>query len=349
MKDLKYLAAYLNPLFAIMGFWLGGIFSFSNVILSFVIVPLLDMIGPNSSTNLNENERASALSKKLFDWLLYFNVFIVYAVIGVFIFQAQKGFTTLEWIGNTLSTGIVIGTCGINVAHELGHRKSRVDQFIAGLLLLPAFYLHFTVEHNRGHHKNVATEDDPASADRGELIYSFWLKSIIGSYFHAWKLEKMILSKSGTSAFHIKNRMIWFQLVQLVYLEGLYVFFGWKIAAAILLAGVVGILLLESINYIEHYGLRRKMMPSGYYEQVQPVHSWNANYYFGRIVLYELTRHSDHHYKASKKYQVLDHHASSPELPFGYPMSIIISLIPPLWFLIMDPLIPEGQTSGRSA
>jgi alkane 1-monooxygenase len=59
----------------------------------------------------------------------------------------------------------------------------------------------------------------------------------------------------------------------------------------------------------------------------------------GGITLYELTRHSDHHFKSSKKYQVLESIEDSPQLPYGYPTSILISFFPPLWFRIMNPLV----------
>ncbi|MDX1666459.1 MAG: fatty acid desaturase, partial [Saprospiraceae bacterium] len=107
-----------------------------------------------------------------------------------------------------------------------------------------------------------------------------------------------------------------------------------------------GFLLLESVNYIEHYGLRRKKIGEGRYEKVRPAHSWNSNHELGRIFLYELTRHSDHHYKASRKYQILRHFDRSPQLPFGYPTSIIIALVPPLWFTLMDPRVPELQPAN---
>ena len=111
--------------------------------------------------------------------------------------------------------------------------------------------------------------------------------------------------------------------------------------AILALAGVVGLLLLETINYIEHYGLIRQLNDNGRYERVDVIHSWNSNHIIGRIVLYELTRHSDHHFKASKKYQILENKKESPQLPFGYPTSILLSLVPPLWFWIMNSRIPE--------
>ena len=341
MKDLKYLAAYINPLLAIIGLLTGGIFAWGAVIFSFVLIPIFDQIGPVDTSNVDDVTRQTLLGKRIFDWLLYLNVPVVFFIVGLFVSVINAGtLTNAELIGSLLSVGIVIGSCGINVAHELGHRKAKYEQRLAQLLLIPALYMHFFIEHNRGHHKFVATDEDPASAKKGDWLFWFWIKSLIGSYLSAWKLEAERLRKKGISFWSYRNQMIQFTVVQLLYLVILSYFtslFGVLIIAA---SGLVGILLLETINYLEHYGLRRKKLENGRYERVRPVHSWNANYQIGRIVLYELTRHSDHHYIASKKYQVLDHHEEAPELPFGYPMMILIALVPPLWFKIMDKKIP---------
>lgn len=341
MNDLKYLAAYINPLIAVFGFYLGGVSTYFNVIFVFVLVPILDYLGSNSTYNLTQEEIVKHKRNRLFDWLLYLNIPVLYGVLFVFINTLENQHLSLfEIIGNTISMGIVIGTCGINVAHELGHRKSKIEKILAQTLLIPAFYIHFFIEHNRGHHKYVATKQDPASAEKGEILYAFWWKSVIGGYRNAWKLENKRLARNQTKNIFLSNKMILFSLVQLCYLILLILLLSTKTVVATIVAGIIGVLLLETINYLEHYGLRRQLLDRNKYERVQPKHSWNANYHFGRIVLYELTRHSDHHYQASKKYQILEHHESSPQLPFGYPMMMLIAFLPPLWFKIVDPKIP---------
>lgn len=137
--------------------------------------------------------------------------------------------------------------------------------------------------------------------------------------------------------------MLWFSLLQLAYLLLVGFIFGLKMTGFAIICAIIGFLLLETVNYIEHYGLLRKKLPSGRYERVQEVHSWNSNHLVGRIILYELTRHSDHHYKSSKKYQLLDYHRQSPDMPFGYPTSMVLALLPPLWFRIMNPRIPDAM------
>jgi alkane 1-monooxygenase len=228
------------------------------------------------------------------------------------------------------------GACGINVAHELGHRDNKWEQRLAQLMLLPSLYQHFFVEHNRGHHKNVATDQDPASARLGENLYRFWVRSIVGGWRSAWALEKERLAKLGEPSRTWANLMWRFSAAQAAWLLAVWAWSGWETVLAALAVALVSVLLLESVNYIEHYGLRRQLLPSGRPEPVSPLHSWNSDHEIGRIFLYELTRHSDHHFKSTRKYQILRHMDESPQLPFGYPMSIVLALFPPVWFRVMD-------------
>ncbi len=337
LKDSKYLLAYIAPLAAFLGIYYGGIWSLGAVYIAFGVIPLLELFIPYSKENLAPEVEDKKAVVVFFDILLYLNIPILYALILFYFFTIQAGgLSTFEIVGMTLNVGILIGTIGINVAHELGHRTKKSEQFMSKTLLLSALYLHFFIEHNRGHHKNVATDEDPASSRLGETIYAFWFRSITQSYFSAWHLEKERLGRAGKKVFSTSNEMIWFQIAQLVYLLGIGAVFGWSMILFAIAIALGGILLLESVNYIEHYGLRRKKLASGRYENVQPIHSWNSNHELGRIFLYELTRHSDHHFKSTRKYQVLRHFDESPQLPLGYPASILMSLVPPLWFVYMD-------------
>ncbi|MEL6971151.1 MAG: alkane 1-monooxygenase [Bacteroidota bacterium] len=338
MKSAKYLTAYLIPAFCVWGLLSGGPLSWATVIFAFGLIPFADQFMLQDTSNLDQPEREDRLSAKIFDWLLYLNLPMVYGIIGLFIYKLNTEiYSGSELAGQILSVGIVLGTCGINVGHELGHRSNKWDQRISKLLLLPELYQHFFIEHNRGHHKNVATPLDPASARKDELLYTFWFRSLWGSYKSAWALEAESLKRQKLPFWSFHNEMIRFSIQTMLYIAVVFMLCpDWQSAAAVLVAGFVGVLLLESINYVEHYGLRRKKLENGRYERVQPHHSWNANYHLGRIMLYELTRHSDHHFIASKKYQILDHHEEAPVLPVGYPASILMAMVPPLWFVVMN-------------
>lgn len=337
MRDLKYISAYLVPITAYFSIQEAGWWSYFTPVFAFGLIPLVEPLTGKSEKNFSEAERQEKVKAKIFDWLLYLNLPIVVAILYFFIQRLMlSGLELYEIMGMTLTTGIVLGSSGINVAHELGHRKNKAERFLAWMLLLPSFYMHFYIEHNRGHHKNVSTPLDPASAEKGESLYRFWIRSTVGSYLSAWRIQKKLLDKSEANFISLKNEMLIFHFVELIYIFLIGFFFGVQVLGWVVLAGVFGFLLLETINYVEHYGLRRQLLPSGNYEPVKPRHSWNANQELGRIMLYELTRHSDHHYLASKKYQVLDHHEESPQLPAGYPTCMLMALVPPLWFKIMD-------------
>jgi alkane 1-monooxygenase len=342
LKDLKYLLAYVVPLSAIPGLLWQGRWAWFSVILLFGIVPIVELLAPRHSSNIPADEEETRSKRLVFDLLLYANALILFGAVFAYLeLICAKALTWPELIGLTLSIGIIVGSNGINVAHELGHRNNVWEQHLSKLMLLPALYQHFFVEHNRGHHKHVATDKDPASARLGDIVFAFWVRSVFGSWTSAWSLEAERLKRESKSFWHHSNLMLRFSVYQSLWLGGVFWIWGTAGFLGAVAVAVVGFLLLETVNYIEHYGLRRKQLDSGYYEPVTPAHSWNSNHEVGRILLYELTRHSDHHYKATRKYQILRHIDISPQLPFGYPTSILLALVPPLWFRIMNKRVKQ--------
>ncbi len=342
MKDLKYLAAFSIPLMMFLGAYFKGPFVFLTPVYAFVFLPIIELIASTDSSNLNQDQTNSKLKNKLFDWLLYLNLPLVF---GLLIYTLNEvttnNLSTYEIVGLTISLGIILAVNGINVAHELGHRQTTNERFIGKALLLPALYMHFYIEHNFGHHLHAATPEDPATARYNQSVYSFWFTSTIRQYFKSWSIQKKLLKNNNRSFFSLKNDMFWYIIIQLTYLITIFFFFGKLGLLFAFTSAVAGFILLETVNYIEHYGLLRLKTKSGRYERVKEIHSWNSNHVIGRIVLYELTRHSDHHYKTSKKYQILDCHEDSPQMPYGYPTSMVLSLFPPLWFKIMNKRIPK--------
>ena len=342
MKDIKYLAALTIPLSALVSLSLKGYWSYFTPFYAFVMIPFMELLLPQDTSNLEEDTRQEKAKSHLFDWMLYLNAPIVYGIlIYTLIDITTSSYALYELIGLVLSVGIVLGVNGINVAHELGHRQHTWERHLGKFLLLPSFYMHFYIEHNFGHHANAATEEDPATARYYQTVYSFWFTSVFRQYRSAWILQRKLLSSSKRKFISIKNDMLWYTLFQLSYLLVTFLLFNTQGLLFVLGTGIIGFLLLETVNYIEHYGLRRKRLKSGRYERVRECHSWNSNHVIGRIVLYELTRHSDHHYKSSKKYQLLDYHDISPQMPYGYPTSMVLSFFPPLWFYIMNPRVPN--------
>jgi len=346
MKDLKYLAALSIPATAFIGLYFQGYWSFFTPVFSFVLIPIFEILLPQDNSNYASETIENKSINKLFDWMLYLNLPITYFILFSSLYMVTtNSLLTYEFIGIILSTGMVLGTNGINVGHELGHRQNTNERFIGKALLLPALYMHFYIEHNYGHHLNAATKEDPATARYNQNVYAFWFTSTIRQYINAWKIQMKLLKNNSNSFFSFKNDMLWFTIIQFMYLFIVFLIFGNLGLLFALCAAVTGFLLLETVNYIEHYGLLRGKTNSGRYERVKEIHSWNSNHIVGRIILYELTRHSDHHYKTSKKYQVLECHKESPQMPFGYPTSMVLALIPPLWFNIMNKRVPREMIS----
>ncbi len=337
---MKYLLAYSLPIITYLGLDLGGYFPFAGVCYAFVVIPIAELFFSASSV-----KNSYRLSQIFFDILLYVNLIFVYGLIFFAIVWLNTPRQVYELIGLVLSLGTVLGSNGINVAHELGHRSHWYDHLSALLLLLPSHYYHFFIEHNYGHHLDVATPNDPSTAHKNQSVYAFYIQSVFGTYAKAWRIQWQLLQRSEKPFLSRSNYMLLAGVAH-VLVVGLGIFFLGLFPMMILVfCGVVGLLLLETINYIEHYGLTRKRHDNGRYERVNISHSWNSNHELGRMLLYELTRHSDHHNKSNKPYQNLIHQENSPQLPFGYPTSMLMSLIPPLWFGVMNPRIPQPMAA----
>ena len=203
MKDLKYLMAFSIPLIAFVGLTYQGVWLWATPIYTFVFIPVLEVIFPLDPENLNAENRANRIKNKLFDWLLYLNIPLVFGLL-IFAFYTLKNplVQPYEYLGLVFSVGIVLGVNGINVAHELGHRQKTNERFLGKLLLLPSFYMHFYIEHNYGHHLNAATPEDPATAKYNQTVYSFWLTSTFRQYISAWSIQKKLLHQ-------LKQIFIW--------------------------------------------------------------------------------------------------------------------------------------------
>lgn len=344
MRALRYTTPLIFLPLTASAVYFGGWWSFNVPLIAFVFVPLLELFSKGTADNMSEEEEEAALNNPMYDLIVYVVVPLQFAVLGYFLWKVSLGtMDTLSLVGSTMSMGIACGTYGINVGHELGHRKTWYEQWMAKALLFTSMYMHFFIEHNRGHHKHVATEDDPATARFGESVYAFWLRSTTMGYVSAWTIENTRLKRKNQLWFTLNNEMLVLQLIQIAGWLGVLFTLGGTALLAWFVAAVMGILLLETVNYLEHYGLLRKRKDNGRFERVLPIHSWNSNHNIGRLLLFELTRHSDHHAHASRRYQVLRHFDESPQLPTGYPGMILLALCPPLWFSVMHPHIESYQ------
>ena len=340
MRALRYLMAYSLPVTVAISFLSEGWLSFLPLIYGFGVVPLLDQVVGPKSGNLTEAEHQSESANKLYDAVIYMAVPVQLVMLIWFLWEVRHPMATSDLVGRITAMGMMCGVLGINVAHELGHRPKSFERAMAKILLGTSLYMHFYIEHNKGHHRNVGTSVDGATARRNEMLYSFWIRTIVQSFKSAWQITAKELGRKKLRVWSRQNEMLRMLAIQLALCVAIGLVFSWTVLGYFVCAAAMGILLLETVNYIEHYGLYRNKVSEFRYEDVEPRHSWNSDHVLGRLVLFELTRHSDHHYEPAKHYQLLDSMNGASQLPAGYPAMMLLSMFPPVWFRVMHPRLP---------
>jgi alkane 1-monooxygenase len=348
LKKIGFFTAFVIPALVITGFYIGGAANYLTIAFSFIILPLIDHMLGTDTSNVSETD-AKILGEEFFYRFVtyvwaYFQVAFVFW--GCYAVTSGRLETIFDWAGFTLGFALVTGGIGITVAHELGHKKSTEERLYSRILLMTVCYMHFYIEHNRGHHVYVATPLDPATARKNENFYRFWIRSVFGGIRHGWHMENERTRRLGKSILH--NEMLWYTILPLVFCVGLTIGISqltgsltWTVPVFFFTQSFLAFTLLELVNYVEHYGIQRKEISPGRFERVNPLHSWNASHMLSNFFLFQLQRHSDHHAFAHKRYQVLNHYDESPQLPYGYPTMIIVALLPPLWFSMMNRRLEE--------
>lgn len=329
-------------------FWLGHeLVLWAPLALVYIVLPLLDAAIGEDRSNPPESAVAALEADPYYRRITYALVPLMWAA---FVFAAWFATTqALSWHGMlavVLAAGVVGGFC-INVGHELGHKRSSLETWLARLILAPTAYGHFRVEHNRGHHRDVATPTDPASSRMGESIYRFMWREIPGAWRRAWVLERDRLAARGQRWWHPGNELVLTGMITLALWAVLVVWLGPAVLVFLVAASFWANFQLTSANYIEHYGLLRRQLPDGRREPCAPRHSWNSNHLVSNLILFQLQRHADHHAHATRRYQSLRHFDSAPQLPSGYFGMFLLAYVPALWFRVMDPRLVTQ--AGRDA
>lgn len=348
-----WLGSVVNPLIAFVGIGLHAWTGYEPLLLTPLVIayglgPLLDAWLGEDENNPPEAVVPQLEADPYYRVLTWITVPLHFvALAGCAWWAGTQELSWWAWLALACIAGLGSGL-GINTGHELGHKHTRLEQWLAKLVLAVPAYGHFCVEHNRGHHRHVATPEDPASARMGESIYRFALREIPGAIRRAWTLERERLAREGRAAWSPHNAILQSHAVALLLQGGLVAAFGWTMLPFLAIHNAVAWWQLTSANYVEHYGLLRGRLPDGRYERPQPHHSWNANHTYTNLMLFQLERHSDHHANPSRRYQSLRHFPDLPQLPSGYQGMFPIAYIPPLWFRVMDPrLMALKQVRGN--
>ncbi len=321
--------------------WVGSIFTYG-------FIPLADYLMGLDKSNLSEQAYQQLEKDDYYQKIAH--AFIPLNYIALFIAAHQFTQRQLPWynkLGVAITAGIGSGIA-INTAHELGHKSDKLNRTLARISLAPSAYGHFAIEHNFGHHRWVATPQDPASSRYNESFWQFLPRTVIGGLRSSINIEKRRLLRKKKSFWSKDNELLQGWAITAVLYGALYKLYGSKVIPFIVIQAVYGFSLLESVNYLEHYGLLRQKDSQGNFERTQPAHSWNSNNIVTNLFLYQLQRHSDHHAHPSRVYQALRHFDESPQLPSGYASMIIPAYIPPLWFAIMNKRVVEHYKGDMS-
>ncbi|MEO7326808.1 MAG: alkane 1-monooxygenase [Dokdonella sp.] len=317
------------------------------IIFIFGVLPVIDFLCGKDASNIGRHDVERV------DRLLYFRALCVLALpawLLVLIYcsaQFQRlPLDAIGMIGWIASTGILGGILAINPAHELIHKSSGFERACGGILLSSVGYHGFKIEHVRGHHVHVATPVDSSSAALGESAFAFVPRALRDNVRNAWRLEVLRLRQSGRPAWSTGNEMLRWTLLWLALIVAFASAFGAIGSAFFLVVGLAASASLEVINYVEHYGLSRAQIAPGRYERVTHLHSWNASQRVSNWLLFNLQRHSDHHAHARRRYEVLEHHHDSPQLPAGYATMFLLALMPPLWRRVMNPRALRARSDG---
>jgi alkane 1-monooxygenase len=341
-KRYLWLLGTVVPLFMFVGWGLvnltgSGVFWWIGPMVVYVMIPLLDIAIGDDSSNAPEEVIAWLEQDRYYRWITYLFLPLQFLTlfVGLWLMTRNGGLPVVDKLGIATTLGMLNGIA-INTAHELGHKKEHLERWFARVALAPSGYGHFFIEHNRDHHVRVATPDDPATSRLGESFWQFWPRTVVGSVRNGWRLETNRLRRMNKRTWTLRNDVLNAWAMTIALWAVLVALFGAGVLPYLLLQAVLAFSLLEAVNYLEHYGLLRQMLPNGRYERVTPRHSWNNNHLTTNLFLYHLQRHSDHHANPTRRYQALRHFDDSPQLPAGYAAMILLAYFPPLWRRVMD-------------
>jgi len=346
-KRYWYLTSFILPLIPLVSAYFAvvtdaGLWMWSGVLVLYVILPIIDHFSGLDSSNPSEELIEEIKDQDYYVYILFGSTVMHWvALVGMAYVVASYDWSWFTILGAGLTAGIINGL-GLLAGHEMGHKVNDKRQvFAAKVILACSGYGHFFIEHNKGHHKDVATPEDPATSRFGESIYKFVQREVPGAFRRAWSLERARLERLGKSEWSLENEIIQPALLTITAYGLMLTFFGPVMIPFLFLAITYGWWQLTCANYVEHYGLLRLKDEKGRYERCQPRHSWNSNQKVSNLVLLHLQRHSDHHAHPTRTYQVLRDYNNVPELPAGYPWMFSIAMVPSLWFSIMNPMVVD--------
>ncbi|MBS8225402.1 alkane 1-monooxygenase [Vannielia litorea] len=332
------------PLVIASAAW-GGLWVLAVPLFTFVGFTLADgALGLNLDNPDTETDEAQLFWYRLVT-LIWCPVQVLLLLVMLAWVPGAAHLNVVEKIVIFFGLGVVNGAIGIVYAHELVHQRNRLERWLGDLLLASVLYSHFRSEHLLVHHTHVGTRRDAVTARYNEGYWAFLWRVMREEPVSAFWAEKAMLARKGLPWWHRSNPHWRYWGLQLAFIVAAWVLGGWAGFFLFLYQALVAVWLLELTNYIEHYGLTRKHMGNGRYEPVRPHHSWNASHKATNWLLINLQRHSDHHYKPSRRFPLLQTYdaCEAPQLPYGYPAMGFLAAVPPLWRRRMNPRVRKWR------
>ncbi|SHI66853.1 alkane 1-monooxygenase [Desulfatibacillum alkenivorans DSM 16219] len=343
MQLVRFCLVFLVPLGAVISYFNGGYHLLIPPLAVFVLLPLFDYVFGLNVYNPDPGEEKILELDRRYRWITFAAVPVQVGLV----FWGAWAFThgSLNWWDRLVfayGVGLSSGIMGINLSHELIHKvNNRVEPLLGRIMLWTVLYSHWAVEHVAGHHRYVATPEDPATARFGESFWQFLPRTVIGGMESAWRIESEMVESRGGNKYGWDNRILRYFTAQGILIAFMAYWLGLPGVIFLLIQAATAVLLLELVNYVEHYGLVREQNSDGSYEEVKPHHSWNSAHRVTNYFLFNLQRHSDHHYRPNRRYQILRHWEDAPQLPSGYAGMLVLAYFPPIWRKFMDHRVPQ--------
>lgn len=321
-------------------------FSLLTVWYAFIAMPCMDWLLGNDLQNPASSKLDGAT--KAYNNILYgYTILHILALVSSMHFACVSGISGWTFAGIVISCGVANGIL-FTVSHELIHSKKRMDRLLGNALLAVVAYMHWSKSHLI-HHVKVATPEDPSSAMLGETLYHFIVRSVVGNTRDAYLAEAKRRKEKGIPFIHPQSRALWWMAIPAFLASLSWAVYGLHGLCFYVGQACVGVIMLEVVNYIEHYGLQRKKLQDGRYERTSSHHSWNATTIYTNSASFKLQRHSDHHAHEGRPYYLLKDIPDAPQLPAGYPAMMLLACIPPLFFKVMDPLVAQVASTSSSS
>jgi alkane 1-monooxygenase len=314
------------PILVCTGFYLGGWWCFITPAICFFIHPILNLIPFNSAQIVREEAETVFRTVEF----IYVPVLLL---LTFYITARSASLSNYEFTGMAISVGMVNGILGFTIAHEFIHRHNHQLQVAGYILLMNNLYMHYGIEHIRGHHVYASTPKDPHTARLGESFYSFLPRTMFCTFINAVHIQKKLLKRSNQKWYSVSNRLLLFMLQQIVLLAAIAAVAGVYAVLFFILQAFVAVVLLHAVNYLQHYGLMRKET-NGSVERMADHHAWNSGNRLKNLSLFRIENHAHHHIHPTHPYETLQH-TDSPTHPTGYSGMILLALVPTLWFRIV--------------